>query len=73
MVSAIILTRGTESAGPDAWLSEAWRSDDEEPIEVVGDQVIWPQGTYGGYRVKVGIGMDDMEGHGWHQKIWRCA
>lgn len=23
---------------------EAWRSEDEEPIELVGDQVIWPQG-----------------------------
>eukprot|EP00434_Breviolum_minutum_P026787 symbB.v1.2.023676.t1/scaffold2185.1/size86375/2 len=26
-------------------LQGAWRSDDEEPIEVVGDQVIWPQGS----------------------------
>lgn len=34
--------------------TEAWRSDDEEPIEVVGDQVIWPQGTILD-RVKVGM------------------
>ena len=25
--------------------SQAWRSEDEEPIEVLGDQVIWPQGA----------------------------
>eukprot|EP00913_Durusdinium_trenchii_P027227 g25545.t1 len=25
-------------------LQGAWRSEDEEPIELVGDQVIWPQG-----------------------------
>ncbi|CAE7557897.1 unnamed protein product [Symbiodinium natans] len=26
-------------------LQGAWRSDDEEPIEVVGDQVVWPRGS----------------------------
>lgn len=29
---------------PSSILPEAWRSEDEEPIEVLGDQVIWPQG-----------------------------
>ncbi|CAJ1410644.1 unnamed protein product [Effrenium voratum] len=26
-------------------LQGAWRSEDEEPIEVLGDQVVWPQGS----------------------------
>lgn len=76
MVSAVILTPGTESASClGAGRTEAWRSDDEEPIEVVGDQVIWPQGTYGGegWRVKVGIGMDDIKWTWMTSKIWRCA
>ena len=55
--------------------SQAWRSEDEEPIEVLGDQVIWPQGAQPPWRVLRGFRVPPREKAGFDrgktmEKTW---